>query len=66
MNRSFFGNAAFMGNPMNQVPLTVEFHDELDINHVMGCKKCKRKKRRPEDQFGLPTVPLIYPPSDLI
>lgn len=43
-----------------------EFHDELDINHVIGCKKCKRKKRRPENEVGLPTVPLVYPPSDLI
>jgi hypothetical protein len=60
MNYSFFGNAAFMGAPANQVPLTVEFHDEFDINHVIGCKKCKRKKKK-SAPYPLPTVPIIYP-----
>lgn len=65
MNHSFFGNAPFMGSPLNQVPVTVEFHDELDINHVIGCKKCKKKKKN-QQIVTLPTVPLEYPPSDMI
>lgn len=59
----FFGSAPFMGSPMNQVPVTVEFHDELDINHVIGCKKCRRKKKKPAP-FQLPTVPIVYPASN--
>lgn len=43
----------------------VEVHDERNPQHVIGCKKCKRKKKNPQ-QFTLPTVPLIYPPSDMI
>ena len=66
MNRSLFGNAPFMGSSVNQVPLAGEFHDELDINHVIGCAKCKRKKKYPAQPFTLPTVPLIYPASDMI
>lgn len=65
MNRTIFGNAPFMGNPMNQVPLAVEFHDELDINHVIGCKKCKRKKKN-RQEFGLPTVPFVTPQTPMI
>lgn len=60
MNNSFFGNAPFMGSPVNQVPVTVEFHDELDINHVIGCKKCKKKKKS-VGPYQLPTVPIVYP-----
>jgi hypothetical protein len=55
-----------MGSSVNQVPLAGEFHDELDINHVIGCAKCKRKKKYPAQPFTLPTVPLIYPASDMI
>jgi hypothetical protein len=62
MNRTIFGNAPFMGNPISQIAVAVEFHDEFDINHVMGCKKCKRKKKNGQ-QFGLPVVPLVYPPG---
>lgn len=58
-NWSLFGNSAFMGLPVNQVPLAFEFHDELDINHVMGCAKCKKKKKKAP--FTLPTVPLEEP-----
>jgi hypothetical protein len=65
VKRSIFGTAPFMGNPMNQVPFAVEFHDELDINHVIGCKKCKRKKKNGQ-QVGLPTVPLIDPQTPTI
>lgn len=66
MNYSFFGNSPFMGAPENQVPVTVEFHDELDINHVIGCKKCKKKKKKISQPYQLPTVPIIYPPSGLV
>lgn len=65
ISRSIFGNVPFMGSPMNQVPLVIEFHDELDLNHVIGCKKCKRKKKN-RQQFGLPTVPLMYPQNHMI
>ena len=44
--RSIFGASTFMGLVGTQVPLTVELHDELDLNHVMGCPKCKKKKRQ--------------------
>jgi len=44
----------------------VEVHDEMNPYHVMGCKKCKRKKKYPAQQFSLPTVPLIYPPSGMM
>lgn len=60
---SLFGNSAFMGLPMNQVPVGFEFHDELDINHVMGCAKCKKKKKKP---YGLPGVPLEDSSSGMV
>lgn len=62
---SFFGNSAFMGLPMNQVPVGFEFHDELDINHVMGCAKCKKKKKK-QNSFFLPNVPLENPPGYMV
>lgn len=34
--RSFFGASPFMGLLGTQVPLAVELHDELDLNHVLG------------------------------
>lgn len=66
MNYSFFGNSPFMGSPANQVPVMVEFHDELDINHVIGCKKCRGKKKKSKPMvYTLPTVPLTYPPGGM-
>lgn len=64
VKQDFFGNSSFMGLPMNQVPVAFEFHDEIDINHVMGCAKCKKKKKKPP--FELPTVPLEQPPSMMV
>lgn len=38
----------------------VEVHDERDPYHVMGCKKCKRKKK--SQPYTLPQANLIYNP----
>lgn len=36
----------------------VEVHDEMDPYHVMGCKKCKRKKKKAP--FSLPQGRIVY------
>lgn len=45
--------------------VSVEVHDEMNPQHVMGCKKCKRKKKKTQ-LYTLPTVPLTYPPSGMM
>lgn len=43
----------------------VEVHDEMDPNHVIGCKKCRGKKKKSNPiVYTVPTVPVIYPPSN--
>lgn len=44
----------------------VEVHDEMNPYHVMGCKKCRGKKKKPKPMvYTLPTVPLTYPPGGM-
>lgn len=35
----------------------VEVHDEMNPDHVIGCKKCKKKKKKP---FSLPQGNIVY------
>lgn len=73
MNISFFGNAQFMGSPISLTPINMSggfldsqvqpltpmvLHDEWNPVHVMGCKKCKRKKRK--TPFSLPQGRIVY------
>lgn len=58
----------FFGSPITPVNLggsqthfqflgAVELHDEWNAAHVLGCKKCKRKKKKP---FSLPQGRIVY------
>ncbi len=49
--------SAWMGQ--STIPLVpIEIHDERDPYHVMGCKKCKKKKK--SQPFTLPQANIVY------
>jgi len=52
-----YPGGGFLGS--EAVPLgPIELHDEMNPNHVIGCKKCKRKKKR--TSFSLPQGRVVY------
>lgn len=38
-----------LGSTQSVAPVQVALHDERDPNHVIGCAKCKKKRRAPEN-----------------
>jgi hypothetical protein len=61
------GLEAILGVNTTRPSGPVEFHDETNPYHVMGCKKCRGKKKKPKPMvYTLPTVPLTQPPSGMV
>lgn len=62
--KSVYPGGGWLGSVHTSPIIPVEVHDEMDPYHVIGCKKCKRKKKKAP--FTLPQANVVVNQGNIV